>query len=130
MTHDSEDKPAYNPEESARQWLYSFEQCARKRDYEAAEAMLHKNCRYFGLVSNERKADWLACWPEQLHFSFDLSQTSLVPEGNLTIISSVWVAKPLVIGAPDKSGRASIALMRFKGEKVLAVHMHFSRMEK
>lgn len=114
------------PDQDAKQWLYAFEQCVRKRDYDSAEKLIHKNCLYFGLEFDHAKDDWISVWPNQLSFSFDMAATKFVVEGNLTVISTRWVAQGLIHGAPPKMGRASIALMNFTGDKLMAVSYHTS----
>jgi hypothetical protein len=115
------------PDVIARQWLYAFERCARDRNYDEALSLLHKNCVYFGLAADSPTADWLAWWPHQLNYTVDMAATKFIPEGNLIMFSCAWLAKPVVIGAPDRVGNMSGALMRFANEKVLAVMVHISR---
>jgi hypothetical protein len=83
--------------------------------------MLHYRCGYFGVEKDSPAADWKAIWPQQPTFSFDMSKTKLIPENNMILISTVWVADE------SSSGRGTIVLLRFKDEKILAVHIHVSR---
>lgn len=114
------------PNTEARDWLYAYEQCVRGRKFDAAKEMLHSRCIYFGLTVDDAVKDWKENWPSQLAFSFDLNRTKFIPEGNLTLASAIWMAKPLIKGSPDKVGRMTIGLMRFTGEKILAVIVHDS----
>lgn len=121
------------PQEIASRWLSRFEKCIRKRDYVNSEEMIHKQCVGFGLdkyrlVNREQwKEEWRLTWPHQLAFTFDHASANLIFEHGLILISLPWVAQSTIQGAPSKGGRATIGLMMFEGEKVLAVHFHWSR---
>lgn len=115
-------------------WLKRFEKCVRQRDYVNAEAMCHKQCVGFGLsndrcstVSEWNVLEWHGVWPHQVSFTFDHGSAHLIFEHGLILISLPWVAQSTIHGAPAKGGRATIGLMMFENDKVLAVHLHFSR---
>lgn len=120
----------------AAKWLARFEKCIRQRDYENAEAMCHKHLVGFGLDSDllpdrQRMRDWQlewhSTWPHQVAFTFDHASANIIFEHGLILIALPWVAQSSITGAPPKGGRATIGLMCFENDKVLAVHFHWSR---
>ena len=126
-----------SPITTARQWLARYEHCVRQRDYAGAKALFHKRTVCFGIESDLTvdldaisKQEWEQVWPNQLSFSFDNSKCSIIPEGNLILITIAWTARSVIVGAPPKHGRASIVLLKFKGNRVLCVHFHLSAIAK
>lgn len=121
------------PHALAALWIQRFGKCVRKNDYANADKMCHRQCVGFGLAkdnlqSRERFyiAEWKNTWPNQKAFTFDVASANIISEHGLILVCLPWVAQSRIIGAPERGGRATIALMCFEENKVLAVHFHLS----
>jgi ketosteroid isomerase-like protein len=99
-----------------------------------AQKLFHPNLSMFGTESlvaigrvQAENLEWREAWKNQLSFNFDYSSASIIPCGDMTIVSVLWEAQALLHGAPAQKGRASVILGRFENGKILAVHLHLSR---
>ena len=120
-----------DPREPAKQWLRTFEQFVRNKDFVKAGEMFHKNCVYYGLKDDRRIVDWSETWNKQQAFSIDLREVKIAQENNMLICCCPWMARSHIVHRGDLTlGRITVGLLLFKNtkgeERLLAVHFHNS----
>ena len=113
-------------------WLERFASEVRERRYEGARSLFSPGVLGFGtraysvdgLASLEQQ--WREIWQSATGFRFDLSALRVF--GDTTLVAAVpWSSVGYdATGAPfQRPGRATIVLTR-EGDRLLAVHTHFS----
>lgn len=115
------------------QWLQSFESHVRDRRYEEARALFSQGVLGFGtlaytfdgLASLEQQ--WREIWANSSGFHFDFSDLRVFGDGTLICAAVPWRSVGYdATGAPFlRPGRATVVLSK-EGDRLLAVHTHFS----
>jgi ketosteroid isomerase-like protein len=115
-------------------WLERFASHVRDRHYEEARALFSHGVLGFGtwayavvgLASLEQQ-QWREIWQNSSGFRFDISELRVFGEGNQLCAAVPWSSVGYdATGAPFlRPGRATVVLAR-EGDRLLAVHTHFS----
>ena len=122
-------------EEQLRAWFTRLAECVGRVDYATAERELFApEIVAFGtrahLVSgipDVREHQWSQVWPNVRDFRFDLDSLRHGASGDLLWAAALWSSTGFdADGKPfDRPGRATV-VFRKDGERLLAVHTHFS----
>lgn len=114
----------------ATAWLDSFAACVRERDTERARPLFDDNCISYGTRIAEADGldmlvehQWTPIWNSTSGFDFDADsiRTRSSEDGSLLMVAARWSS----YGAALRHGRCTFVL-RDAGERVVALHSHFS----
>ncbi len=126
--------PAASLREQVSDWLERFASSVRDRRYDDARALFSQAVQGFGssayavagLASLEQN-EWRAIWHNSSSFRFELSELRVFGETSPIVAAVPWSSVGYdATGAPfQRPGRATVVFSR-EGERLLAVHTHFS----
>jgi len=126
--------PTTSPREQVIDWLEHFAGFLRERRYEDARTLFSpgvvgfgtKAYVAFGLTALEQQ-QWRPIWQASSAFRFDFSELRLFGDDSTIVAAVPWTSVGYdATGAPfQRPGRATVVLNR-EGERLLAVHTHFS----
>ena len=126
--------PAASLREQVADWLERFARHVRERRYEDARALFSPGVLGFGTwayavvgLASLEQGEWRAIWENSSGFRFELSELRVFGDGGPIVAAVPWSSVGYdATGAPfQRPGRATVVLSR-EGERLLAVHTHFS----
>lgn len=95
--------------------------------------MFHERVVTLGLAANcacgideTESREFMAQWPTQIAFSFDLGSANIIPGTDFYVVCLPWESRGVIIGAPNKSGRATVVLGHFDDGTLKCLHLHLS----
>lgn len=115
------------------EWLASFADAVRSRDYEAARTLFAPEAVGFGSVTRRYagvdelvRDQWQDVWERTTGFDFDTADARCWVDQALILVVTDWSSVRVQPDtSPRRSGRATLGLTR-AAEGLKAVHSHFS----
>ena len=122
-------------EAELRAWFTRLSECVARVDYATAERELFApEIVAFGTrahlvegIPDVREHQWSQVWPNVRDFRFDLESLRHGTSGDVTWAAALWSSTGFgADGEPfNRPGRATV-VFRKEGDRLLAVHTHFS----
>lgn len=121
-------------EDPTIQWLQEFADAVRRRDYARGREMFAPEAIGFGTITERAVGldrvvsdQWRPVWAATRGFAFDLAALQAGGEDPVYWAAAPWTSlgRSADGAEVERRGRSTIVLAR-RGERLLAVHTHFS----
>jgi ketosteroid isomerase-like protein len=118
-----------------QRWLSEFASCVRDERYDDALSLFAAEVVAFGTVAAHvvglealEREQWRKVWPVTRGFDFELSTLQVFGDGALVVVGVPWssVGYDTSGNTFERSGRATIVLSSENGQRLVALHSHFS----
>jgi ketosteroid isomerase-like protein len=125
-----------DPQEPIHQWLNSFSECVRNRNFNKGEFLFDDDVISYGTwtiemlgLKNLVKNQWRNVWPQTKEFRFIKSSINLLFDNSSSptqcTVACQWLSYGETKEQLERTGRCTIVLQKKHGHW-LAIHSHFS----